>query len=282
MTVRRNRVAMLAGVALVLVAALVPGAARSAPATQLGFLGQQIIPTATQFQGTQFGGLSGIDYDARRNVFYAFSDDPVNVRFYTLRIAVSTGVPVVEIVAVTTLRDASGNRASADRRSGRPWLRTTRSFTSEGFASRRSTRGARVRSRGPVAPSLPFRPVSACSRRNARRAAESRLRGAATPPTDASSSPAPKVRSRRTAAGDPRAAARATAALQLRPDARPAVLYWTDPIARLPGPVRRQRPRQLLALNNEFLLSWNGRSHGCTGTGNRSSSTASPFQGPTA
>ena len=41
------------------------GAAPRATATdddgrlELRFLGQQIIPTATQFQGTQFGGLSG-------------------------------------------------------------------------------------------------------------------------------------------------------------------------------------------------------------------------------
>ena len=33
---------------------------------ELRFLGQQIIPTATQFQGTQFGGLSSIAYDRHR------------------------------------------------------------------------------------------------------------------------------------------------------------------------------------------------------------------------
>ena len=33
---------------------------------ELRFLGQQIIPTATQFQGTQFGGLSSFAYDKHR------------------------------------------------------------------------------------------------------------------------------------------------------------------------------------------------------------------------
>src|SRR6188768_3018659 len=108
MTVGRKHAAMLVGIVVVLAAAIAPGIARSAPTTELQFLGQQIIPTATQFQGTRFGGLSGMAYDERRNVFYAFSDDQANVRFYTLRIGVSTGVPAVQILAVTTLLDASG------------------------------------------------------------------------------------------------------------------------------------------------------------------------------
>jgi hypothetical protein len=35
----------------------------------LEFLGQQIIPTGTQFAGTEVGGLSSITYDAARGVF---------------------------------------------------------------------------------------------------------------------------------------------------------------------------------------------------------------------
>ena len=101
---------------LALVAALaVPVAASAAPTVELEFLGQQIIPTGTQFQGTNFGGLSSIAYDERRNLFYAFSDDQVNVRYYTLRIGVATGVPAVQILGVTTLRDASVTRTSAER-----------------------------------------------------------------------------------------------------------------------------------------------------------------------
>ena len=66
----------LRGLLVVLAAAIAPGAARSAPTTESEFLGQQIIPTATVFPENSvipFGGLSGMAYDERRNVFYAFS-----------------------------------------------------------------------------------------------------------------------------------------------------------------------------------------------------------------
>ena len=103
MRVRLTRLVLLLAVALV-------GAspAQAAPQLELDFLGQQIFPTATQFQGTTFGGLSSIAYDAERNVFYVISDDQVGARFYTLRIGVSGGAPAVQILAVTTLRDAAG------------------------------------------------------------------------------------------------------------------------------------------------------------------------------
>ena len=52
-----------------------PAANERGPTPSLEFLGQQIIPTGTQFQGTQFGGLSSIAYDASANVFYVLSDD---------------------------------------------------------------------------------------------------------------------------------------------------------------------------------------------------------------
>ena len=42
-------------------------AGRSRPDIDLEFLGQQIIPTGTQFEGTQFGGLSSLAYDAGRD-----------------------------------------------------------------------------------------------------------------------------------------------------------------------------------------------------------------------
>ena len=95
---------------------------QAAPSTELQFLGQQIFPTATQFQGTTFGGLSGIAYDERRDVFYVISDDR-RVRFYTLRIGVSSGAPAVQILAVT----------SAARRLG-PAVRAAQTVDPEGLA----------------------------------------------------------------------------------------------------------------------------------------------------
>src|SRR5688572_9685290 len=102
------------GLVLGLAVAVVAAApVQAAPTPELTFLGQQIFPTATQFQGTTFGGLSSITYDPRRNLFYVISDDQVNVRFYTLQIDVSGGPPAVQILAVTLLRDASGQPFAA-------------------------------------------------------------------------------------------------------------------------------------------------------------------------
>ena len=61
------------------------------------------------------------------------------MRFYTLRIGVSGGAPAVEILAVTTLRDASGQPfapLSLDPEGLALTKRDTLVITSEGFATR--------------------------------------------------------------------------------------------------------------------------------------------------
>jgi 3-phytase len=148
MTFGLTKAARLALVALVLaLLGATAGAARAngggggdvSPPLTLQFLGQQIFPTSTQFQGTTFGGLSGFAYDHRRRVYYALSDDQVNVRFYTLRIGISTAGPAVEIVGVTTLRDASGQPFAAMSLDPEGLALTgndTLAITSEGFAAR--------------------------------------------------------------------------------------------------------------------------------------------------
>jgi hypothetical protein len=75
-----------AGVA-VLVAALVCAAPAAAKRPHLEFRGQAIVPTGTTFEGTTVGGLSSITYDAKRDLYYALSDDPSQfqpARFYTV------------------------------------------------------------------------------------------------------------------------------------------------------------------------------------------------------
>ena len=58
--------------------------------TDVEFLGEVVVPTGTQFAGTEIGGLSSITYDAARGVYHAVSDDQGNrptgdpVRYYTL------------------------------------------------------------------------------------------------------------------------------------------------------------------------------------------------------
>ena len=60
----------------------------------LHFLGEYDVPFAAPFHGTTIGGLSGIDYDPARKVYYMISDDRSEVnpaRFYTAAITISSG-----------------------------------------------------------------------------------------------------------------------------------------------------------------------------------------------
>ncbi len=88
------------------VAALVasPGSVSSAEqvdealtVVDIEFLGEVVVPTGAEFDGTEIGGLSSISYDSGRAVYYALSDDQGNrttgdpVRYYTVAIDVSDG-----------------------------------------------------------------------------------------------------------------------------------------------------------------------------------------------
>ena len=58
------------------------------------FIGQATLPTGLIFQKTEIGGLSGITYDVRNNLYYAISDDrgqKASPRFYTFTIDLSKG-----------------------------------------------------------------------------------------------------------------------------------------------------------------------------------------------
>jgi hypothetical protein len=85
--------ALLAGALVVLL-----GAAGAAWAKKdeprLRFLGEVQFPTGLVFDGTQVGGLSGIDYDPRQGLYYAISDDRSSInpaRFYELTIDLHDG-----------------------------------------------------------------------------------------------------------------------------------------------------------------------------------------------
>lgn len=79
------------------------------------FLGIVTFPTGTEFANTEVGGLSGITYDARRDVYYALSDDRSvedPARFYTVAIDLSDGHlddGDVTFVDVTFLRERTGS-----------------------------------------------------------------------------------------------------------------------------------------------------------------------------
>lgn len=92
--------------------------AGSAQAQTLAYLGQQVLPAGTRFQGTTVGGLSSIDYNAAKGRYLAICDDgsersPARFYEFTLDLSkfsrrVSPGHEGVKFTAVTTLRDLDG------------------------------------------------------------------------------------------------------------------------------------------------------------------------------
>jgi len=151
MVQRNRRGGRMAGV-LVLLLAVAAVAVPTAGATldrprgpTLQFLGEEILPTGTQFDGTDVGGLSSIAYDADRDAYYVLSDDASVLdpaRFYTLDLDVADGdldPGDVVFTDVATLLDASGQPfppTSLDPEG----LALTKDdelvITSEGFANR--------------------------------------------------------------------------------------------------------------------------------------------------
>jgi len=108
-------------------------------------IGTVNIPTGTQFEGTEIGGLSSITYDSKRGVYYAISDDQGTidpVRYYTLSIDVSDGQldpGDITFLDVTTILDPSGMPyapTSLDPEGLTLAHEGSLYFTSEGFALR--------------------------------------------------------------------------------------------------------------------------------------------------
>ncbi|WP_414622533.1 esterase-like activity of phytase family protein [Calothrix sp. CCY 0018] len=87
--------------------------------TAIDFIGEATLPTGTDFENTELGGLSGITYDAGNQLYYAISDDRSQksaARFYTFKINLnedSFQKGDIEPVAVTTLKDKNGKSFSA-------------------------------------------------------------------------------------------------------------------------------------------------------------------------
>ncbi len=96
----------------VLALLLTPAAATAAPTLQ--FLGEEILPTGLQFEGTEVGGLSSIAYDPDQDRYYVISDDQSVIdpaRFYTFDLDVGDGTldtGDVVVTDVTTLLDGAG------------------------------------------------------------------------------------------------------------------------------------------------------------------------------
>ena len=97
------------------VAIWVNQSAQSFAVTKINFIGRAIFPTGSPFQETEIGGLSGVTYDAEKQVYYAISDDRSSkapARFYTLKINLQSGKlekEQITFTGVTTLLDENGN-----------------------------------------------------------------------------------------------------------------------------------------------------------------------------
>lgn len=80
--------------------------------TSLRFINEYVVPHNQYFKKTTIGGLSGIDYDKKRDIYYIISDDRSDInpaRFYTAKIHLSDrGIDTIEFKAVHTLLHADG------------------------------------------------------------------------------------------------------------------------------------------------------------------------------
>ncbi|OJJ18842.1 hypothetical protein BKI52_25050 [marine bacterium AO1-C] len=83
--------------------------------TSLNFIGEQVIPDNTTFNGTVVGGLSSIDY--ANGVYYLISDAPAApIRYYTAQLTFDqSSFSKVEILSQVELLDKNGNPFSNDQ-----------------------------------------------------------------------------------------------------------------------------------------------------------------------
>ncbi|MEX6506675.1 esterase-like activity of phytase family protein [Jiella sp. M17.18] len=100
--------------ALALVLAFGPPAlaADAAPLPAPTYRGEIVIPTGLKIARTEFGGISGLDYDPDNQTYYAISDDrseKAPARIYELKLKLSDkGIPGFDIAKTDTLTDLDG------------------------------------------------------------------------------------------------------------------------------------------------------------------------------
>lgn len=92
--------------------------AANAADISLSYLGQQIVSSGAQFNGTTIGGLSGIDYDSTTGNYVAISDDRSQfnpARFYNLSLnlgqfvrSATPGMAGVTFNSMTTIQKPAG------------------------------------------------------------------------------------------------------------------------------------------------------------------------------
>ncbi|MBW8685981.1 esterase-like activity of phytase family protein [Chitinophaga sp. B61] len=87
--------------------------------SSLRLLHKYVVPHDQPFDGTTIGGLSGIDYDTARKIYYLICDDRSEkqpARFYTARIPVpGNATDSVQFTSVTYLKARDGNVFPPDK-----------------------------------------------------------------------------------------------------------------------------------------------------------------------
>lgn len=80
---------------------------------KLKFLSGFDFPNNKEYQNTIIGGLSGIDYDSNKNVYYIISDDRSErnpARFYKVKIIINNGkIDSVDFIETTLLKNRAGD-----------------------------------------------------------------------------------------------------------------------------------------------------------------------------
>ncbi|WP_343667253.1 esterase-like activity of phytase family protein [Chitinophaga sp.] len=85
--------------------------------SQLNLLHKHVVPYNTPFNGTTIGGLSGIDYDSARNVYYLICDDRSEheaARYYTAQVPVNGDKVIFTTVNTLPMRDGHSFPATKD------------------------------------------------------------------------------------------------------------------------------------------------------------------------
>jgi hypothetical protein len=86
---------------------------KAADIHQLKFLDQYVVPFNQQFENTTIGGLSGIDFNSKKEEYYLISDDRSQknpVRFYTAKILINQNkIDSVLFLQTVFLKDKTGN-----------------------------------------------------------------------------------------------------------------------------------------------------------------------------
>jgi len=88
-----------------------------APAREIEFIGEQLVPKGATYRDVRIGGLSGITYDAKRDAYWIASDtkDRGGSRVFVAKIPITAaGIQSVEWTGLLTLKQAGKPLPSLD------------------------------------------------------------------------------------------------------------------------------------------------------------------------